>query len=95
MSNSYIFSSLLHTLKSTLFSGLFQLIKTEHVKPNEEAPKRLEVVKELEDDAHAPRERAFRLPNSHVQWVTYLLDKYSEEDYEVIASSLAMVVVNF
>lgn len=61
---------------------LSQLIKTEHVKPNEKEPDKLQVITELEEDAHTPRERGFRLPKSHVQWVTYLMDKYGE-DYEV------------
>ncbi|XP_046659454.1 nucleolar protein 16-like [Homalodisca vitripennis] len=60
------------------------LIKTEHVKPNERAPEKLHVVTELEEDARAPRERRFALPNSQVQWVTYLMDKYGE-DYEAMA----------
>uniref|UniRef100_A0A1B6FB25 Nucleolar protein 16 n=1 Tax=Cuerna arida TaxID=1464854 RepID=A0A1B6FB25_9HEMI len=61
-----------------------KLIKTEHVKPNERGPEKLHVVTELEEDAHAPRERRFALPNSQVQWVTYLMDKYGE-DYEAMA----------
>ncbi|XP_054258054.1 nucleolar protein 16 [Macrosteles quadrilineatus] len=61
-----------------------KLIKTEHVKPNEKEPEKLQVISELEEDAHAPRERGLRLPKSHVQWVTYLMDKYGE-DYEAMA----------
>ncbi|XP_039296495.1 nucleolar protein 16 [Nilaparvata lugens] len=42
------------------------------------------VMKELEEDANAPRERKFRLPNSTVQQLTYYLDKYGE-DYKAMA----------
>ncbi|XP_076623955.1 nucleolar protein 16 [Colletes latitarsis] len=42
------------------------------------------IVKELEAEAKAPRRRMFRLPNSQVQFLTYLMDKY-EEDYKAMA----------
>ncbi|KAI4495409.1 hypothetical protein M0802_008799 [Mischocyttarus mexicanus] len=47
-------------------------------------PAKVHVAKALEDDAKAPRERMFRLPNGQVQFITYLLDKYGE-DYKAMA----------
>ncbi|XP_076644667.1 nucleolar protein 16 [Halictus rubicundus] len=47
-------------------------------------PMKAHVVKELEAEAKAPRERLFRLPNSVVNFLTYLMDKY-EEDYKAMA----------
>lgn len=41
------------------------------------------VAKSLEDDAKAPREKKFRLPNSQIEWVTYLIEKYGN-DYKAM-----------
>ena len=48
-----------------------------------ERPK-LAVVQALEEEANAPRERKFRLPQSQVDQVTCLMDKYGE-DYKAMA----------
>lgn len=46
-------------------------------KIEKEAPAtKLNVVDELEAEAKAPRRRMFQLPNSHVEWITYLMKKY-------------------
>lgn len=42
------------------------------------------VAEELEKDAKAPRAKLFRLPNSQVEWITYLLDKYGD-DFKAMA----------
>ncbi|XP_078039698.1 nucleolar protein 16 [Augochlora pura] len=47
-------------------------------------PEKVHVAKELEAEAKAPRERLFRLPNSVVNFLTYLMDKHGE-DYEAMA----------
>uniref|UniRef100_A0A069DNX5 Nucleolar protein 16 n=1 Tax=Panstrongylus megistus TaxID=65343 RepID=A0A069DNX5_9HEMI len=41
------------------------------------------VAKNMELDAKAPRQKNFRLPNSQVEWLTKLLDKYGE-DYKAM-----------
>lgn len=47
-------------------------------------PAKVHVVEELEAEAKAPRRRMFRLPNSQVHFLTYLMDKYGE-DYKAMA----------
>lgn len=42
------------------------------------------VMEQLEKDAKAPRVRKLRLPNSQVEWLTYLLNKYGS-DYKAMA----------
>lgn len=46
---------------------------------------KMHVAQELETEARAPRKRMFRLPNSQVYFLTYLMDKYGE-NYKVIFS---------
>ncbi|CAK9823393.1 Nucleolar protein 16 [Anthophora retusa] len=45
---------------------------------------KIHVAEELEAQAKAPRRRMFRLPNSQVHFITYLMDKYGE-DYKAMA----------
>nr|XP_033329672.1 nucleolar protein 16 [Megalopta genalis] len=47
-------------------------------------PMKGHVAKELETEARAPREKLFRLPNSVVNFLTYLMDKHGE-DYKAMA----------
>ncbi|XP_967613.3 nucleolar protein 16 [Tribolium castaneum] len=47
-------------------------------------PTKSHVAQALEEDARAPRVKLFRLPNSQVEWVTYLMDKYGK-DYKAMA----------
>ncbi|XP_030759744.1 nucleolar protein 16 [Sitophilus oryzae] len=42
------------------------------------------VVKALESEAKAPREKRFQLPKGQVEWITYLLRKYGK-DYKAMA----------
>lgn len=42
------------------------------------------VAEALEREAKAPRIKLFRLPNSQVEWITYLMDKYGT-DYKEMA----------
>lgn len=49
----------------------------------ERIPSKIHVAEELEADAKAPRKRMFRLPKSHVEFITYMLDKYNE-DYKAM-----------
>ncbi|XP_017786278.1 PREDICTED: nucleolar protein 16 [Nicrophorus vespilloides] len=37
---------------------------------------KLEVLEKLKEDAYAPRRKAFRLPNTQVEWCSYLLNKH-------------------
>uniref|UniRef100_A0A1B6CTP2 Nucleolar protein 16 n=1 Tax=Clastoptera arizonana TaxID=38151 RepID=A0A1B6CTP2_9HEMI len=53
-------------------------------KSDKPKPTKTHVVMELEEDAHAPRERSFKLPTGRVRWLTYLMDKYGE-DYKAMA----------
>lgn len=46
-------------------------------------PIKSHVAEALRAEAYAPRERLFRLPNSQVQFLTYLMDKYGE-DYKAM-----------
>lgn len=46
--------------------------------------KKLSVVEALEADAKAPRPKRLNLPNSQVEWVTYLIKKYGS-DYRAMA----------
>ncbi|XP_029046411.1 nucleolar protein 16 [Osmia bicornis bicornis] len=50
----------------------------------EMTPVKVHVSEELEAEAKAPRRRMFKLPNSQVNFLTYLLDKYGE-DYKAMA----------
>ncbi|KOC70304.1 Nucleolar protein 16 [Habropoda laboriosa] len=47
-------------------------------------PAKIHVAQELETQAKAPRRRMLRLPNNHVHFLTYLMDKYGE-DYKAMA----------
>lgn len=47
------------------------------------APKKY-IAEALEQEAKAPRVKRFRLPNSQVDWITYLMDKYGT-DYKAMA----------
>lgn len=49
-----------------------------------EKPSKAHVIEQIEKDAKAPRRRMFRLPNSQVSWVTYLMDKYGT-DFKAMA----------
>ncbi|CAG9818798.1 unnamed protein product [Phaedon cochleariae] len=42
-------------------------------------PDKKQVVTILEEEAKAPRQRKIRLPNSIVEWVTYLMNKYGND----------------
>ena len=57
---------------------LIQANKDVDDSPKEEAnePRKIHVVKRLEEIAKAPRVSGFRLPKSQVEWITYLMDKY-------------------
>ncbi|XP_026672162.1 nucleolar protein 16-like isoform X2 [Ceratina calcarata] len=45
----------------------------------EMVPAKVHVAEELEAEAKAPRKRMFRLPNSQVNFLTYLMDKHGED----------------
>ncbi|GLV41291.1 uncharacterized protein CBL_04815 [Carabus blaptoides fortunei] len=48
------------------------------------SPTKKHIAEELEKDAKAPRKKMFRLPESQVTWLTYLLDVYGY-DYKAMA----------
>ncbi|CAH0546722.1 unnamed protein product [Brassicogethes aeneus] len=50
----------------------------------DQLPNKAFVVEALEADAKAPRVKKFRLPNSALEWVKYLLKKYGH-DYKAMA----------
>ncbi|XP_018335127.1 nucleolar protein 16, partial [Agrilus planipennis] len=50
----------------------------------ETIPPKKYVLENLEAEAKAPRQKLLRLPNSQVEWITYLLDKY-KTDYKAMA----------
>ncbi|KAK0161463.1 hypothetical protein PV327_009931 [Microctonus hyperodae] len=64
-------------------SGGFVVTNVNNKKQNRVA-KKIEVALALEENAKAPRESMFRLPNGQVQFLTYLMDKYGD-DYEAMA----------
>lgn len=51
---------------------------------DEVIPPKQRVAEALEQEARAPRVKLFRLPNSQVEWITYLMDKYGT-DYKAMA----------
>lgn len=57
--------------------------KVEDVEPMS-SPTKKHIAEELEKEAKAPRKKMFRLPESQVEWLTYLLDKYGH-DYKAMA----------
>lgn len=46
-------------------------------------PPKIHVAEELETEAKAPRKRTFKLPNTQVYFLTYLMDRYGD-DYQVM-----------
>ncbi|XP_060534814.1 nucleolar protein 16 [Cylas formicarius] len=56
--------------------------RCEPLQENQRRPK-THVAESLEADAKAPREHKFRLPKSHVEWITYLMKKYGN-DYKAM-----------
>ncbi|KAK9307374.1 hypothetical protein QLX08_002269 [Tetragonisca angustula] len=50
----------------------------------EMVPPKVHVAQELEAEAKVPRRKMFKLPNSQVYFLTYLMDKYGE-DYKAMA----------
>lgn len=47
-------------------------------------PPKIHVAEELETEAKAPRKRTFKLPNTQVYFLTYLMDRYGD-DYQAMA----------
>ncbi|XP_015116041.1 uncharacterized protein LOC107040460 [Diachasma alloeum] len=56
----------------------------EEAPPRKRTPQKIQVAKDLEAEARAPRERLFRLPKGQVLFLTQLMDKYGE-DYKAMA----------
>ncbi|XP_063986784.1 eukaryotic translation initiation factor 5B [Diachasmimorpha longicaudata] len=56
----------------------------EEITPTKRTPKKIQVARDLEAEARAPRERMFRLPKGQVLFLTQLMDKYGD-DYEAMA----------
>lgn len=50
--------------------------------PREKLPDKTFVAEGLEKEAKLPRQKMFRLPNSEVQFIEYMMDTYGE-DYKV------------
>ncbi|CAH4037997.1 unnamed protein product [Pieris brassicae] len=59
-------------------------LESEEPKVVKSKPRKMAVVEKLEQEAHAPRERRFKLPKGQVEFITYLLDKYGH-DYKAMA----------
>lgn len=77
-----------NTKQEIIKSSMVKIMKKKDLKEKEksktkpvETPKKY-VAEALEADAKAPRQKLFRMPNSEVTFVTYMMDKYGEE-YEV------------
>ncbi|CAG9857066.1 unnamed protein product [Phyllotreta striolata] len=64
---------------------LKKLLMNNQNSDDEEGPvvSKAHVVEALEEDAKAPREKKFRLPKGHVEWITYLVEKYGD-DYKAM-----------
>ncbi|XP_063231137.1 nucleolar protein 16 [Bacillus rossius redtenbacheri] len=74
------------TFKIPTTKQLMKPVDVDDVEGNEEenkVPNKHHVADAIEKEAHAPRVRKFELPNSQVEWLTYLMDKYGE-DYKAM-----------
>lgn len=54
---------------------------------------KIHVAEELETEAKAPRKRMFRLPNSQVHFLTYLMDKYGENYKEKVLFGIQLFLL--
>ncbi|CAH1991793.1 unnamed protein product [Acanthoscelides obtectus] len=71
------------TLKASLMSNQNEW-KEEEIPQPESSRSKSRVAQMLEEDAKAPRVRKIRLPNSQIEWLSYLILKYGN-DYKAMA----------
>nr|CAH7718384.1 unnamed protein product [Callosobruchus chinensis] len=71
-----------NSLKVSLMSN--QNEWKEEIVDDPQSSSKSQVVKQLEEDAKAPRERKIRLPNSQIDWLSYLILKHGN-DYKAMA----------
>ncbi|CAH1399015.1 unnamed protein product [Nezara viridula] len=57
-------------------------------------PEKTHVVRDLESEAKAPRERNFKLPKNQVDWLCKCLDKY-DDDYEAMAKDRKLNIFQY